>query len=152
MNHSELENTIIEWQCQKLVIHSVNLLDQCRWQELSECYTEDAELYRPSAPLEKIEGRDAILASFNARPEKETCHALSNIEVSVIDSESAQVTSRVALFAGNEKVQHVGDIGKAKTDVFIGRFIDCVRKIDGHWLIAKRQGSIELHYKGNESR
>lgn len=149
MTSPDLETMLIEWQCQKLVIHTINLLDQCRWQELSECYAEDGILYRPSAPLDGIKGREAILKSFTERPEKETCHALSNMEVTVHDSQSAIVASRVVLFSGEQKATDIESIISAKADVFIGRFVDELKKVDGVWKIAKRQGSIELHYKGS---
>lgn len=149
MNSPDLETMLIEWQCQKLVTHTINLLDQCRWQELSECYTEDGVLYRPSAPLDGIKGREAILKSFTERPAKETCHALSNMEVTLHDPCSATVASRVVLFSGEQKAADIETIISAKANVFIGRFIDQLKKIDGVWQIAKRQGSIELNYKGS---
>ncbi|CUB02940.1 nuclear transport factor 2 family protein [Marinomonas fungiae] len=149
MKSADLDTMLIEWQCQKLVTRSINLLDQSRWQELSECYSEDAVLYRPSAPLDKIEGRAAILKSFTERPSKETCHALSNMEVTVHDSLSATVVSRVVLFSGEQKAPDIETIVMAKANVFIGRFVDQLKKVDGEWLIAKRQGSIELHFKGS---
>ncbi len=150
MNSADLDTMLIEWQCQKLVTRSINLLDQSRWQELSECYTEDAVLHRPSAPLDKIEGRAAILKSFTERPSKETCHALSNIEVTVHDAQSATVASRVVLFSGEQKAPDIETIIAAKASVFIGRFVDDVKKVDDTWLIAKRQGSIELKFNGSE--
>lgn len=149
MNCPDLETMLLEWQCQKLVTHTINLLDQCRWQELSECYTEDAVLYRPSAPLDGIIGREAILKSFTERPEKETCHALSNMEVTLHTPMSATVTSRVVLFSGEQKAKDIETIISAKANVFIGRFVDELKNVEGAWKIAKRQGSIELNYKGS---
>lgn len=148
MNNSELETMLLEWQCQKLVTRSINLLDQRRWQELAQCYTLDGVLYRPSAPTDKIEGREAILNSFTARPSKETCHALSNMEVTVHNPTSATVSSRVVLFSG-EQTADIETMVVAKANVFIGRFVDQLKKVEGEWLIAKRQGSIELNYKGS---
>ncbi|WP_157959151.1 alpha/beta fold hydrolase [Marinomonas shanghaiensis] len=149
-NDQTIENILIEWQCQKRVTHSINLLDQGRWQELADCYTEDGVLFRPSAPTEKIEGREAILASFTARPAKETCHVLANQETQIIHAEHAIVTSRVVLFAANKKAESLESMVQANADVFIGRFVDELKRVQGEWLIAKRQGSIELHYKGAE--
>lgn len=148
MSTQAIEKMLIEWQCQSLVTHSINLLDQCCWQELANCYTEDGVLYRPSAPTVKIEGRKAILASFTERPAKETCHALMNLESNIIDDRHVIVTSRVVLFAANKKADGLEDKLEANTDIFIGRFVDDLRKIGDEWMIAKRQGSIELHYKG----
>jgi pimeloyl-ACP methyl ester carboxylesterase/ketosteroid isomerase-like protein len=149
-NDQTIENILIEWQCQKRITHSINLLDQGRWQELADCYTEDGVLFRPSAPTEKIEGREAILASFTARPAKETCHVLANQETQIIHAEHAIVTSRVVLFAANKKAESLEGMVQANADVFIGRFVDELKRVQGEWLIAKRQGSIELHYKGAE--
>ncbi|SBS25220.1 Nuclear transport factor 2 (NTF2) domain protein [Marinomonas aquimarina] len=148
MKSSELDTMLMEWQCQKLVTRSINLLDQGRWQELADCYAEDGVLYRPSAPLEKVAGRAAILQSFMARPVKETCHALSNMEVTLQSPTAATVVSRVVLFSGEHKAPDIETIVAAKGNVFIGRFVDQLKKVDGEWVIALRQGSIELNYKG----
>lgn len=152
MSNQMIENMLIEWQCQKLVTRSINLLDQGRWQELANCYAEDGELYRPSAPTLKIEGRDAILESFTSRPAKETCHALTNIEANIINEGFVAVTSRVVLFAANKKAEGIESMVQANADIFIGRFIDEIKNVNGEWLIAKRQGSIELHYKGTSDK
>ncbi|TYL48957.1 nuclear transport factor 2 family protein [Marinomonas sp. IMCC 4694] len=148
MSNHAMEAMLIEWQCQKLVTRSVNLLDQRDWIALASCYTEDGILYRPSAPLVPIKGRDAILHSFTSRPAKETCHALTNVETTVIDAFRAVVTSRVVLFSGEIKVDHCDSMVQANADVYIGRFIDDIICVSGEWRIAKRQGSIELQYKG----
>ncbi|NLQ17305.1 alpha/beta fold hydrolase [Marinomonas sp. M1K-6] len=148
LSEQTLESMLIEWQCQKLVTRSINLLDQGRWQELASCYAEDGVLYRPSAPTVKIAGRDAILDSFTARPAKETCHALTNLDADIINETHVVVTSRVVLFAGAKKTDPIEKMVQANADVYIGRFVDEIKKIEGEWLIIKRQGSIELNYKG----
>lgn len=148
MNTLDLDTMLVEWQCQALVTRSMNLLDKGCWQALSQCYTDEAVLFRPSAPSVPIQGREAILKSFMARPLKETCHALSNMEVSVLNNETAIVTSRVVLFSGEEKAHSIESVVLAKSDVYIGRFTDELKKVEGKWLISKRQGSIELNYKG----
>lgn len=142
-----MQTMLIEWQCQKLVTRSINLLDKADWQALANCYTEDGVLYRPSAPTVKVEGRAAILDSFVSRPAKETCHALTNVETTVIDEANAVVTSRVVLFSANQKVQSIENMLQANADVYVGRFVDKLKNIDGEWRIAQRQGSIELNYK-----
>jgi len=147
MSNQTIESMLIEWQCQKLVTRSINLLDQGHWQELANCYAEDGVLYRPSAPTVKIEGRDAILGSFTSRPAKETCHALTNVETNIVNEKRVVVTSRVVLFAANEKKQSLESMVQANADIFIGRFVDEIKNVGGEWLIAKRQGSIELNYK-----
>jgi|TARA_R110002167_G_scaffold61216_3_gene172706 hypothetical protein len=152
MSNRTIENMLIEWQCQKLVTRSINLLDQGRWQELANCYAEDGVLYRPSAPTVKIEGRDSIFESFTSRPAKETCHALTNIEANIIDQGLVVVTSRVVLFAANKKAEGIESMVQANADIFIGRFVDEIKNVNGEWLIAKRQGSIELHYKGTSDK
>jgi hypothetical protein len=152
MSNRTIENMLIEWQCQKLVTRSINLLDQGRWQELANCYAEDGVLYRPSAPTVKIEGRDSIFESFTSRPAKETCHVLTNIEANIIDQGLVVVTSRVVLFAANKKAEGIESMVQANADIFIGRFVDEIKNVNGEWLIAKRQGSIELHYKGTSDK
>ena len=58
----------IEWECSRLVNLYANLNDAARWPELTDLYTEDGLMTRPSAPDVAIVGRAAILEAFTSRP------------------------------------------------------------------------------------
>lgn len=133
----------IQWECQQLLNRVTNLMDAARWDQLAACYAEDAVMYRPSDPTSGIEGRDAILASFRARPPRTTCHVLANSVFDVHSPVSVTATSRVLLFSGD-----AADAVPvpAHSKVLIGSFIDELSLDGERWLIRKRTGSIELGY------
>ena len=65
---TEDERRAIEIDCERLIKLYVNLNDAQDWPAVAALYTEDARFARPSQPGVFIEGREAILESFLARP------------------------------------------------------------------------------------
>lgn len=133
----------IQWSCQQLLNRVTILMDDARWQEVAACYTEDALLFRPSDPDNGIQGRDAILASFHARPPRTTCHILANSIFEVRTPELVNATSRVWLMTGEPTHSHPV---KADGALLAGSFSDELVCVGGNWLIRRRQGSMELRY------
>jgi len=139
----EFRSISIQWQCQQLINRVTNLLDQGRWEELAQCYTEDAVLFRPSDPNHGVEGRDAILQSFADRPSRTTCHLLGNTFFDVQSEHRVVATSRVWLISGPDSATHPV---LAEQKILAGSFIDTLVNTGGQWLIQLRRGSIELKY------
>lgn len=88
---------------------------------------------RPDVPADRpddfIEGRDAILAAFRARPARTTRHVTSNV---VIDVESATPRAGSARSCSTRRTRRR----------FVGSFHDrFVRTSDG-WRFAERRGSL----------
>lgn len=133
----------IQWECQQLLNRINLLMDAGRWDELAACYAEDGVLYRPSDPNRGVEGRDAILASFRARPPRTTCHVLANSVFEVHSSTRVTATSRVLLFSA----EGAGDLpAAAGSRLLIGSFVDELDHHGDHWVVRKRLGSVELTY------
>ena len=84
---TEDERRAIEFDCERLIKAYVNLNDAHDWGGCAALYTEDAHMGRPSGGP-AIEGREAILAAFNARPPRAQRHIVSNIVVDVEDADS----------------------------------------------------------------
>lgn len=141
MNRADIH--MVQWECQQLLNRVANLMDAGRWEELAACYAEDAVMYRPSDPANGIEGRQAILASFRARPPRTTCHLLANGVFDVHSDISVTATSRVLLLSGD--AQASAPVA-AQSRLLAGTFIDELGYQADRWLIRKRQGSIELAY------
>ncbi|MGL6160161.1 nuclear transport factor 2 family protein [Microbulbifer sp.] len=137
------EKLLIEWECQQLLNRVTNLIDDARWQELAGCYTEDAVLFRPSDPDVGIEGRDAIIDSFQQRAPRLTRHFFTNSVFEVLSPVSVRATSRVLLLSGP-----AGETlpAPAAPTLLAGSFVDTLSRIEGRWLIARRKGSVELKY------
>lgn len=88
---------------------------------------------RPDVPADRpddfIEGRDAILAAFRARPARTTRHVTSNVVIGVESATSARRECALVLYTAY-KAPIVGS--------FHDRF---VRTSDG-WRFAERRGSL----------
>jgi hypothetical protein len=76
--------------CTRLISKYAYLNDERRFDELSQLFTEDAVLYRPSAPGQAIRRRAAILQAFEKRPVNAmTFHMCSDILIEVQDETRA---------------------------------------------------------------
>lgn len=84
---------------------------------------------RPTAPDDWIEGREAILASFTARPPRTTRHFCSNVVIDVLNDSEATGESAMLLFTADNA---------AKVGSFHDRFV-----LTGKgWRFAERRGSL----------
>jgi hypothetical protein len=137
------EKAIIQLECQQLLNRVTMLLDNGQWQELANCYTQDAILFRPSDSGKGLEGRTAIYASFCARPPRTSCHIMANSVFEVINQQNVVVNSRVWMVAGEASAPFPV---LADDKLMIGSFEDTLIRIGDKWLIRSRKGSIELKY------
>jgi hypothetical protein len=129
----------IQQACTELVSRYAYLNDERRFEELAALFTEDALLYRPSAPDQAIEGREAILASFRKRtPDTMTFHVCSDILIEVQDAHRAQGRSRILLLSATRPAH--GTAPPAGTPM-PGVFNDLFALTDDGWRFAQRRGS-----------
>jgi hypothetical protein len=119
----------IEQDCARLIALYANLNDAGRWADVADLYVQDGRMARPTAPDEWMQGRDAILAAFLARPARTTRHVCSNIVIDVISDTQATGTSAMLLFT-SEAAPKVGS--------FHDRFV----RIEAGWRFAERRGSL----------
>lgn len=138
---------ITQIECQQFLNRVTMLMDEGQWQDLANCYTEDAVLFRPSDANTGIVGRSAIVESFKARPPRTSCHILANSVFEIKDSEKVIAKSRVWLVAGE-----ASDVFPVKGDgkLMVGSFIDTLIRVDNQWLIKCRKGTIELTHKDSK--
>lgn len=123
------ERRAVEVDCARLVALYANLNDEARWDEVAALYAEDGVMFRPTAPDAGVEGRDAILAAFKARPPRKTRHVCSNVVIDVESPTTARGTSAMLLFTGDPAP-------------LVGSFHDrFVLTADG-WRFAERRGSL----------
>lgn len=143
MEAERIEQAVIGWECQQLLNRMTNLMDQQQWQALALCYTEDAILSRPSDPNNPIRGRQAILESLIARPPRTSGHSIVNSVFTITSENEVSAESRVWLISGpaNEASPVV-----ANTPLLIGSFTDQIKRQGNQWLVAQRDGSIEIKF------
>lgn len=135
-----MNEAYIRQVCTDLIVRYAYLNDERRYEELAALFTEDAVLYRPSAPEQGIVGRPAILEAFRKRPlETMTFHVTSDILVEVEDEERAQARSRILLLSGT-RAQDGGalplDVRAPVPGVFRDRFV----LTSQGWKFAERRG------------
>lgn len=123
------ERLAIEWQCARLICEYANLNDDARWEDVAALYAEDGWMTRPTAPDDRIVGRAAILAAFEARPARTTRHICSNIVIDVESPARARGRSAMLLF-----VEPGAPI--------VGSFDDGFVLTDEGWRFTERRGSL----------
>ena len=94
------ERRAAEADCARLIALYANLNDDAQWDEVAVLYAEDGVMFRPTAPAAGVEGREAILAAFKARPPRTTRHVCSNVVIDVESPTTARGTSAMLLFTG----------------------------------------------------
>ena len=123
------ERRAAEADCARLIALYANLNDEARWDELAALYADDGVMFRPTAPDAGVEGRDAILAAFKARPARVTRHICSNVVIDVETGTTARGTSAMLLFTGDAAP-------------LVGSFHDRFCRTAEGWRFAERRGSL----------
>src|SRR5690554_3187167 len=99
---NEIDRMLAEHQCTALVNRFANLNDAMRYEELAALFTRNGRFARPTDPGNFVEGRDNILAAFQARPkDRISRHVISNIEVEVLDPNRARGACYAVLYTGS---------------------------------------------------
>ncbi len=121
-----------ERACERLLLDYAACNDAGDWEAVAGFYVADGRMSRPTAPDLFIEGRDAILAAFRARPPRTTRHVCANIRVTLLDAATARVSSQILLFTA------------AGQPPLVGSYADLCVKTDAGWRFAERRGSLDF--------
>lgn len=129
----------IQRACTELISRYAYLNDERRFEELAALFTEDALLYRPSAPDQAIRGREAILAAFRKRAaDTMTFHVCSDVLIDVQGADRAQGRSRILLLSALRPAD--GTTPQAGAPV-PGVFADRFALTEDGWKFAERRGA-----------
>ncbi|AMO71227.1 nuclear transport factor 2 family protein [Sphingorhabdus sp. M41] len=123
---------IAERACERLIIDYAALIDAGDWTAVAALYVADGRMSRPTAPDDFVEGRDAILAAFRARPKRASRHICANIRVMVSPGGTATASSQILLFTGPDQAPKVGSYQDRLT-----------LTADG-WRFVERRGSLDF--------
>lgn len=139
---TEEERRAIEADCERLIRHYVNLNDAQDWPAVAALYTEDAVFRRPSGG-EAIVGREAILASFLARPPRTQRHLMANTVVEVEDADTASAFSVIVLYQGDPAPD--GELPAISSNSpLVGWFRDRLVRTREGWRFAERVGGLDF--------
>lgn len=101
------------------------------WDAVAALYVSEGRVSRPVAPDEFVEGRDAILAAFKARPPRTTRHICANIRVDVA-GDAATASSQILLFTA------------AGQPPLVGSYADRLVRTPEGWRFVERRGSLDF--------
>jgi ketosteroid isomerase-like protein len=127
-----VDTLIAERACERLIIDYAALNDAGDWAAVAALYVADGRMSRPTAPDDFVEGRDAILAAFNARPARASRHICANIRVTVSSAGTATATSQILLFTGPDQAPKVGS------------YQDRMILTEDGWRFVERKGSLDF--------
>ncbi len=140
---TDIETMLAEHACAKLITQYAALLDAGRWDDVAALYVADGRMSRPTAPDDFMEGRDAILASFTARPPRISRHVCINIQVNVLHDDQAMVTSQILLFTA-DAAEDGGLPVQSAAPPMVGTYADRLVRTDAGWRFAERRGSLDF--------
>lgn len=139
---TDAERRAIEADCERLIKLYVNLNDAQDWPAVAALYTEDAVFRRPSGG-DPIEGREAILASFLARPPRTQRHVIANVVVEVEDADHARAFCAILLYQGDPAP--AGELpAMSANSPLVGWFRDRLVRTGEGWRFAERAGGLDF--------
>ena len=106
-------------------------------------FTQDARFARPSRPGVFVEGREAILASFLARPARAQRHVIANVVVEAEDAGHARAFSVIVLYQGDPAPPGELPAMDPKSPL-IGTFTDKLVLTEEGWRFAERIGGLDF--------
>lgn len=139
---TDIETMLAEHACAKLITEYAALLDAGRWEDVAALYVADGRMSRPTAPDAYTEGRNAILASFTARPPRISRHVCINIRVDVKGA-TATATSQILLFTA-DAAEDGGLPVQSSAPPMVGTYADRLVLTETGWRFAERRGSLDF--------
>lgn len=134
---------LAEHACAKLITEYAARLDAGLWEDVAALYVAEGRMSRPTAPDDFIEGREAILASFTARPPRISRHVCINIRVEITDEATATATSQILLFTA-DAAEDGGLPIQSAAPPMVGTYADRLVKTEAGWRFAERRGSLDF--------
>jgi ketosteroid isomerase-like protein len=126
-----LDRLLAERAIEAMIVDYAALNDAADWDAVAAMYLPEGRMSRPTAPDTYIEGRDAILAAFKARPARASRHIVANVRVRV-EGTSATATSQILLFTAADKPP------------LVGSYADRLELTGDGWRFAERRGSLDF--------
>lgn len=138
---TEEQRRAIEADVTRLIHEYVWANDAQDWERCAALYTEDAVFRRPSGG-DPVVGREAILASFTARPPRAQRHVMANTLVDVVSDTEARAKSVIVLYMGDAAEEGL-PVQDPKSPL-IGTFEDRVVLTGDGWRFAERTGGLDF--------
>jgi hypothetical protein len=137
------DRELTELACTRLINHYANLADAGDWEAVAHLYTENGRFARPSGDGSFIEGRQAILDSFLARPARAQRHIFANTVVTVEGPATARAFSAILLFQGDPAADGGLPVLNANSPL-VGWYRDLIVQTPAGWRFQERVGGLDF--------
>ena len=132
--------------CRALIVEFATRIDDGRAHTLGELMTIDASFARPTVPDVVLQGRDAILAAFAARPKNLVSQHLNlNIRITLTGTDTAEGQSVVMLYLADANDALVPGKGRKTGAPIIGTWSDTFVRTPEGWRFKDRRGQATMH-------
>lgn|SRR5690349_20128891 len=132
--------------CRSLILEFAARIDGGQTHTLGELLTPDATFARPTAPDMVINGVDAILAAFAARPKHLVSQHLNlNIRIRLTGADTAEGHSIVMLYLASAEDELVPGKGRKASTPLIGTWTDTFVRTAAGWRFKDRRGAATMH-------
>ncbi len=133
--------------CRSLVLEFAARIDNGQSHTLGELLAPDATFARPTMPDKIIEGVDAILAAFAARPKNLVSQHLNlNIRIRLTGADTAEGHSVVMLYLANAEEELVPGKGRNAGAPLIGTWTDTFVRTAAGWRFKDRRGVATMNF------
>ncbi len=132
-----LDHLLAEQEITRLIIRFALLNDEGDWPAVAALFAADGRFVRPAGG-DAIEGREAILASFQSRPPRKSCHLITNIVVDLASPDEAKARCSMLLYTAAAGETSAG------SPALIGGFRDKLVRTSEGWRFAERAGFLDL--------
>ena len=132
--------------CRALVIEFATLIDENRTDELRGLLMPDSTFARPTAPDTLLQGADAIIAGFAARPKSMlTQHLNINIRISLTGPDTATGESVIVLYRTDTSEPFEPGKGRKAIGPLLGNWSDTFVRTASGWRFRDRRGRVTMH-------
>jgi hypothetical protein len=132
--------------CRSLVLEFAWRIDNGQAHTLGELMTLDASFARPTLPDVVLQGREAILAAFSARPKHLVSQHLNlNIRIQLTGADTAEGHSVVMLFLADANDEPIPGKGRKTGAPILGTWTDTFVRTPEGWRFKDRRGLATLH-------
>jgi len=153
----DLTRLLLKQEVEDFLFQEAELLDERRYEEWLELFTEDASYFMPmrrNVPADELEreftregldvnwfdeGKDTLTrrvkqirtgVHWAEQPPSRICHMVSNVQILHASPAEVAVKSRFLLYRNRVETE---------TDVLVGKREDLLRRVNGDWRIARRK-------------
>ena len=127
-----LARLLAEREIERMILDYAAWNDAGEWDRVAALYTPDGRMSRPTAPDAFVEGREAILAAFLARPPRASRHICANIRVTLEADDRGSATSQILLFTASGQPP------------LVGTYADRLVRTEDGWRFKERRGSLDF--------